>query len=139
MSKSRIASTAKVICYINGRAWAQATSFRWSSETPSKEICGIDSSEPFELAATRTKVTGTIGLIRLVGDGGAEGAGATVPFEYIPAGKYFTLMLVDRATDTTIFRADYCRASSQNWDAPLKGLVTGSLAFEALGWSNELG
>lgn len=138
MSKSRIASTAKVVLYINGRAYAQVTNFRWNSETPTREIAGIDSSEPYELAPTRTKVTGSIGLVRLVGDGGAEGAGATVPFEHIPAGRYFSLMLVDRSTDTTIFRADNCRASQQNWDVPMKGFITGSLAFEALAWSNEL-
>lgn len=139
MSQSRIASTAKVVLYINGRAYAQVTTFRWTCDTPTREIAGIDSSEPFELAPTRTKVTGTIGLVRLVGDGGIEGAGASVPFEYIASGKYFSLMLVDRATDTTLFRADNCRTSSQYWDVPQKGLITGSLTFEAISSSNELG
>jgi hypothetical protein len=139
MAQSRIASTAKVVLYINGRAWAQATSFRWTCDTPTKEITGIDSSEPYELAPTRSKVTGQVALLRLVGDGGAEGAGAMVPFESLPQGKYFTLMLVDRSTDTQLFRADYCRASSQYWDVPQKGLITGSLSFEAISCSNELG
>jgi hypothetical protein len=139
MPASRIASTAKVILYINGNAYAQAMSFRWSSDTPKKPLYGLDSSEPYELAPTVTKVSGQITLLRLVGDGGAEGAGATPSLPSIPAGKYFTLMLVDRATDTQLFRADHCTATSQGWDVPSKGLITGGLSFEALTWSNELG
>lgn len=137
MSRSRLVTGAKVALYINGRPYAQVTSFRWDSLTPAKPIYGIDSGEPYELAPTTTRIAGNVGMVRLIGDGGLEGPGITHHFGDVPRGKYFSLTLVERGTDTTIFRADRCTATSQSWDVPNKGMVQGQMAFEALDWSNE--
>lgn len=137
MAASRLLTGARVILYINGRPYAAVISFKWDSATPKKAIYGLDSGEPYELAPGQTKITGTITLLRTIGDGGAEGAGMVAEFSDVPREKYFTLALVERLTDTQIFRADQCSVTNQGWDIPSKGTVTGSLSFEALTWNNE--
>lgn len=137
MSRSPLATSAQVVLYVNGRSYAQVTGFNWSSVTPPKAIYGLDSGEPYELAPTITKVTGTVGLLRMVGDGGLEGAGIAPHLPDLPRGRYFSLALIHRGTDITIFRSDRCWVVSQSWDVPSKGRVSGSMTFEGFDWSNE--
>jgi hypothetical protein len=137
VSKSRLITAAKVVLYINGKPYALVTSFAWTSQTPKKAIYGLDSGEPYELAPGQTKCQGQIGLLRAVGEGGLEGIGVTPFFHDLPREKYFTLALVERGTDTQIFRADRCSIMSQAWNIPAKGMVTGTMTFEAMDWNNE--
>lgn len=137
MSQSRLALSASVTLYINGGAYAQVTDFRFDSATPKRAIMGLDSSEPYELAPTVTKITGSIGLVRIAGDGGLEGAGFVAQSSNILRERYFTLALVEHRTNTQFFRADKCSVTAQNWNSPSKGRISGSLNFEALDWSNE--
>lgn len=136
-SSSPILGGAKVILYINGLPYAAVTAFKWDSATPKKAIYGIDSADPYELAPTQNRITGMLMLLRIIGDGGAEGAGMVAQFPDVTLEKYFTLALVERSSDTQIFRADSCSVTSQSWDVPARGLVMGTLNFEALTWSNE--
>jgi hypothetical protein len=135
--RSRLAAGAKVILYVNGKPYAPVVSFRWDSTTVPHPIMGLDSGEPYELAPATTKITGNLMILRQIGDGGIEGAGLVPNFGDLPRGKYFTLALVDRVTDTTMFQASKCWIVSQSWDVPSKGLVTGSVSFEAIDWNNE--
>lgn len=137
MSRSRLITSAKVVLYVNGKPFAQVTDFRWDAATPPKAIYAVDSGEPYELAATQTKISGTVGLLRLIGDGGLEGAGVMPGLHDLPRNKYFSLALIERTTDTTIFRADKCWCVAQSWNVPSKGIVTGQMGFEAIDWSNE--
>lgn len=137
MAASRLLTAARVIAYVNGRPYAAVISVKFDSATPKKAAYGIDSGEPFELMPTTTKIGGTMMLLRTVGDGGPEGNGLVAEFSLVPREKYFTLALVDRLTDTLIFRADQCSVLNQSWDIPAKGLAMGSLSFEALTWNNE--
>lgn len=137
MSQSRLTLSAGVTLYINGRPYAQVTDFRFDSATPKKAIMGLDSSEPYELAPTTSKITGSIGLVRIAGDGGLEGAGIIAHSSNAIRERYFTLALVEHRTNTQLFRADRCSATAQSWNSPSKGRITGSLNFEALDWSNE--
>lgn len=137
MSKSRLISTAKLVCYINGTACGWVTSFRWDSATPRKPIMALDSSDPYELVVTTTKVGGTVGLVRPIGNGGLEGVGVVAQFHDLVREKYFTLTLVERSTDTVVFRSDYTVIQNQAWDAGEKGLLRGTFSFEGIFWTNE--
>lgn len=137
MARSRLITTAQVVLYVNGNPHSQVTDFRWDSSTPPKAIYGLDSGEPYELAPGVTKVNGNIGLLRVLGDGGLEGLGAIPQLHELPRGKYFALALIERTSDTQIFRADRCWVVAQSWSVPTKGRITGSASFEALDWSNE--
>lgn len=129
---------ASVILYVNNKPYGQVVGFRFSSQTPRDAILAIDSLDPFELAPTSTKCSGSIELIRTAGDGGAEGGGFTTDYERLSREKYFSVMLMERITNTVIFRADFCSVVSQQWDFRAKQMAHGSLEFEALDWNNEV-
>lgn len=137
MASSSLISAAKVVCYVNGLPYAQVTSFQWSVTPQRKAIYGLDSGEPYELAPVTTKVTGSMAVLRTQKDGGLEGAGITAPLEELTREKYFSLTLVERTTNTILFRADQCSVQSQAWTVSPKSLVSGTVSFEAINWSNE--
>jgi hypothetical protein len=137
MGKSLIITGARVVCYINGQKFGRVSSFRWDSATPRKAIYGLDSSEPYELAPLPSRITGSLTVYRTVGDGGLEGSGIVAQFADIPREKYFSLTLIERSSDTVVFRADDCAVTNQSWDVPSKGVMMGNFSFEALSWSNE--
>ena len=128
---------AHIMCYVNGKLYGRVSSFTWSSQTVHKPIYGIDSADPFELAAANTKITGSMSVYRLIGDGGAQGAAIVPKYEDMPRGRYFNVTLIDRSTDLILFQAKYCVLQSENWTIPSKGIITGQLQFEAIDWSNE--
>lgn len=138
MTRAKTIVSGGVVLYLNGKPFGRVTSFSYSSTSPRKEIYGLDSTEPFELMPTTTQCSGRIGLIRTVGDGGAEGAGMTVQYGDLPREKYFKLQLVERVSDTILFEANYCSVQSQSWAVGSKSAISGEVDFKALDWSNEL-
>ncbi len=138
MSQSRVVTGARVICYINGVRFGRVSDFKWDSATPRRAIHGIDSLEPYELAPMSTRCTGSLSLYRTAGDGGIEGPGIVASYQDIPREKYFSLTLIDRASNMVLFRADSCAVTNQSWGVAAKGVMTGSFSFEALSWSNEV-
>lgn len=137
MARSRVVASAKLILYVNGSRFTPVTSFDWRSDTPRRAIYGLDSASPYEVIPTQTRVTGTVGLVKILSDGGLEGAGIAARLEDISREKYFTMSLVDISTDTTVFSASQCSVTSQSWSAPAKGFVTGRFDFEGILWNNE--
>ncbi len=138
MSPPRILVGARVALYINGQAYGRVMGFQWTSTTAQKAVYALDSSFPYELAPGQTRIVGSLNVYRLAGDGGAEGANMTTQFTDVIRQNYFTLSLVDRATGQTLFQANHCALTSQSWSAPVRGFVTGSLAFESLLWESEV-
>lgn len=138
MTRAKTIVSAGVNCNLNGRPFGKVKSFQWNSDTPRRAQYGLDSSEPFELQTTTTRCTGRIVLYRTVGDGGAEGVAMATRYDELPREKYFTLQLVERASNTVIFEALFCSVTRQAWTVPEKGIVTGDVEFEALDWGNEL-
>lgn len=135
--RSKLLSSAKVLCYINGQLFGRVTSFRWTSGTPRKELHGIDSSEPYELAQTTTRIVGTLGLLRQSMDGGLQGPGVVAQFANLTREKYFTIALVDRTSDTVIFQSNECSVEEENWELNPKSLMSGTLTFKGITWDNE--
>ena len=134
----QIITGTDVLLYINGRRFSRVFSFDFDSSTPSKEIIGVDVTSVIELAPTISRCGGSIGLYRLRGDGGLEGAGISPPVQELPRGKYASIMLVDRITDTVIFSALNCHIEDQKWSIKTKSLMVGSAVFKALTWNNEV-
>ena len=138
MPRARVISGASVFVYINGRPFGRIREFSFRSMTPRRAIYGIDSMSPYELAPSQTKITGSMSIYRTVGDGGAEGAGITASIEDLSRERYFSIMLIDRGTDMVLFQADSCSLNGQSWSVPSRGIITGSLEFEALTWNNDV-
>ena len=132
-----LVSAARVVCYLNGRRAGTVTRFGHTSETPTHELGGLDSFDPFELAPTSTKVSGTVGLYRIAGLGGVEGMGLTAQYEALSRQKYATVQLLDRLTGAQLFAAHQCMLEVQRWDVSAKGIMEGSFSFRGISWSNE--
>lgn len=131
-------TSAHIVCYINGKLYGRVSSFSWDSQTIHKPIYGVDSADPFELAASSTRISGNMQIYRLMGDAGAQGAGIVPKYEDMPRGRYFNITLIDRATDLILFQAKYCILQAESWNVPSRGIITGQCHFEAIDWSNEL-
>lgn len=138
MARAKTIVSAGVVLYLNGKPYGRVIHFQWNSSTARKAQYGLDCMEPFELQPTITRCTGRIGIVRTIADAGIEGAAMAARYEELPREKYFTVQLVEKASDTVLFDATYCSVSQQSWSAPEKGKVTGEVEFEALDWSNEL-
>jgi hypothetical protein len=138
MARARVVTGAHVFLYINGKPYCRVSAFNWDSSTPSKPIEGIDEVEEIELAPTRARCSIMMSLYRLIGDGGIQGPGIAPPVENLPRGKYISMMLIDRVSDTVLFQADHCRVDRESWNAATKQLVTGSVQLRALSWNNEV-
>lgn len=134
---ARTLTGAHILVYINGKLYGRCNKFAWSSATPHKAIYGIDLPEPQELAPTSTHLSGAMSIYRTVTDGGAQGAGIVPRYVDIPRGRYFSITLLDRSTDTVVFQAGYCVCQDESWDIPMRGLITGNLRFEGIDWNNE--
>ncbi len=129
---------AATVLFINGKAYGAVSSFGWTSNTPHKEVNGIDDLSSQELIPTTAKVTGSVGLYRITGSGGLEGIGVTTQFDKMSSEKYFVLQLIDTRTDQIIFQARQCKVESQSWTSAARSLVTGTMTFQGLTWDNEV-
>ena len=137
MSRSLLAAGPKVVLYVNGTPMRACSGFTFSSDTPRGERYGLDSGQPYELTPGPTRAGGTINVYRLIGDGGAQGMGIVAQFSDLPRAKYLSLALVERHSGIILYRADRCSIVHEQWSAPAKGLMTGTIQFKSLDWSNE--
>jgi hypothetical protein len=138
MANAKTITGGHIVVYINSKLYGRCSNFSWDSQTAHKPIYGIDQADPFEFSVGQTKISGSMAVYRLSGDGGAQGAGLIPTYEDIPRGKYFNITLIDRSNDLILFQAKFCVLQSEGWSVPSKGIVTGSLRFEAIDWSNEV-
>lgn len=123
--------------FINGRIYPWAIAVRWSATTGSHAIGGIDQHTPFELAVGQTTIKGTMDVCRIRNTGGLEGSGIVPTEQNMLLGKYFSLALVDRLSDTVILQIDEAFVTDQNWQTQPRGLLTGAFSFEGIAWTNE--
>lgn len=136
MARSRLVVGAHVVCYVNNRMFGRVADIEWDSATPRKESRCVDTLKPAELMPEAVSVNGQMTIYRLHNDGGIEAAGMVATWADLPREKYFSLLILDRVTDTVIFRADECSVEHQSWKAQ-KGYVMGRIRFKGLDWSNE--
>ncbi len=136
--RSKILTGAHIVCYINGKVFARVFDIEITSSTPIDEIYGLDDMEPAELAVTRTHTAFTMRLFRTAGDGGIEGAGITPLNSNLPRGKYFSVSLIDKLSDKSIFECEFCTVEAQSWKVAVKQFVVGSVSCKGIGWANEV-
>jgi hypothetical protein len=136
MARSPLLTGAQVLCYINSRAFGRVADLGWTSDTPLEELRVVDVLEPVELIPQGVSVRGQLSIYRLRQDGGLQAAGMVATWADLTRQKYFSILVVDRVTDTVIFRADKCMVGSESWRFG-KGYVMGQVSFQGLGWSNE--
>ena len=129
--------SAQLLCYINGRFVGEITGIQLSQSTSHASRMGLDSLTPYALDPASAHVSGTVSVLRRHASGGLEGRGIVAPFRHIPIEKYFSMLLVDRATGKRFFQADFCKVTSQSWSMGARQRVEGSFSFDALDAANE--
>lgn len=137
MARSALTTAPKLRLLVNGKTYGRVSNFQWSADEPKRAIFGCDSMQAFELAPTTARVTGSMTIFKLSGDGGAEGAGMTVPFADLALAKYFSISVIEIGTGVVVFEALKCALTSQSWGIAARSYVTGNVNFEAIEFSNE--
>jgi hypothetical protein len=127
----------RVLVYINGKLFGKIVSFQWGSATPRKKIRTIDIPHPVELAATTVDMNWNMSVLRLIGDGGAQGAGIVAQQTLLSREKYFTILIIERTTNTTLFRADFCNTDNESWVIQAKDIMRGTINGSGITWVNE--
>lgn len=130
---NRVIPVAELVLYINGAPFGIVTAFSWQSNTPRKSIRCIDIAEPIELAVGPVSVSGNMAVVRLHGTT-LESMGVKAQLEDQSREKYISILVIDRATQMPIFKADSATITSQQWQAAARGIVQGNITFEALSW-----
>ncbi len=130
--------SADLIIYINNAPFGTATGFRYTVDEGQRPIYGIDRNTPFEIASGQVAVKGNIDVLRVRTEAGLEAVGIGIPENKVLLKRYFSMSIIDRATDTTILAIPEASCGNQNWQANAKGELTGSFAFEGLGYVHEL-
>lgn len=138
-----MASNSSIICgpqtvvYINGKPFAQVSSIDYSIASPYRVITGIDTLLPLDTAPQSLSCTGTMNLYMIRGRGGIEGEGMAATWEAATRGKYFSILVLDRATSSILFETRKNRALGQQWRLAAKSIVTGTVQFTGLFYSNN--
>lgn len=134
---------AGVVCYINAKLCGKIINFDYMAESPRRFVQTVDTLIPFEAVAGPTQVTGRFSMYRVRGDGGAEALGIIGP-QILASGesgianeKYFTIAIIDRLSDTTLFQSNYCSVISQSCSIN-RGQVIVNISFRALMYNNEV-
>jgi len=145
MAKALTLRGAATVLSLNGQKVGYVTAFSYDVDYGKRAIYGIDSPLPQELAPGPQRVTGTMAVVRISGSGGPEGGGLVAPQAFAMGGdgsgvlseKYIHILLTDRINGMTVFEAERATITRQSWSVSAKGLMTGSLAFEAFYHMNE--
>jgi len=131
-------SAPHVVCYMNGVMFGLIVGLpQWNIETAQREGRGIDSNTVQELIPGSFRVSGTFQVLRGRETGGLEGAGLVASGRAMLQQKYINIELVDRLTDTTLFKATRCAIDRQSWSVQPKGLVMGTFGFIGSDFENE--
>lgn len=138
MASGNIVVGAHCRVSINGQAYGRTIRARFRSSTPNRSVNTIDSWVPIEFVPQQTEFTGNLSVYRLHADGGVQATGIAPTYPDLTLGKYFSILVLDRFSDTVLFRSDRCVLLEEDWDIPTRGFVTGSLSFRGISWSNEV-
>ncbi len=130
--------SAHCVAFINGSRRGDVIDFSWISNTPKKEERGIDEVEAVELSPTTASVEFQMTVWWKKAGGGARNAGVVANNPNISLEKYFTVLIVDRQTQTIVFRADHCSMESEEPSIVGKGLVASKWRVKALSWNDAV-
>lgn len=134
---SKLVAGAHVLCFFNKRLMGQVTAVDWDQATPRVRRHGLDALAPYEISPVGSFVSGSVGLLRVHGDGALEGRGLVAPAQQIPKEKYACMLLIDRENGKKLLQIDHLAVGSQKWKVGAKGRLEGSFSFEGILATNE--
>lgn len=120
---------AAVKVKINGKTLSSIQSINWNIDYGTKQIYGIDSEFPQEIAMTKFSIKGNVSNVRLRFSEGLQGANAVPIISNMLGAKYNYIQILDRQSNKPLLEVDRAIISNQNYDVPTKGVVTFSFSF----------
>ncbi len=140
MSQAPAVAAGRTYLEVDGRVVAQAVAFSCSMDPGLYEEYGLDDVEPAELGYTVVRIRGSIGLVRRVGDGGADGLGLGAPSDLLTRKKYSSMSLVDVGLKRPVFSWEGAILfGNESWQMVAKGQMAGAVTFTATSkWLNEV-
>ncbi len=141
--KTSIITGPHVIVYVNGKPFAHAAAFSYEESKPQKPIYGVDTLLPLDMVPGPLSYSAQLQMYRMRKLGGIEGDGLAPSWAAATRGKYFSLMLIDRATQDVLFEGHKNVVTGQSWNVATKSIMTGSVNFTGLfyanGWESPTG
>lgn len=128
--------SSHIFIYINGVPFGRVASFNFEKATPRKAINVIDTPDNVEMIQTAYNVSGNMTIYKLHADGGIEAAGMVACQEDLTRERYFSILIIDRVTDTVIFESRQCSVEKQSWSLG-RGLIMGQISFSSLSGSGD--
>src|ERR1035437_124794 len=108
MAISNLVTSPHVIVLINSIPFARCSGLHYEIGSSHKELRGIDTLLPVELVPVGLSLHGTMQIFRLHQDGGIEAAGLIATWRKFTKSKYFSVLVLDRSTDSVLLQADRC-------------------------------
>lgn len=124
-----------VVLYVNGVLFSEAVSISATTTTTRQERRGIDSTEPYEISVSTTRVNGSVSCVPVRGRY-LESRGITVPFTDLSREQYFSIEILDRVTGETIWSAFRCQSDHQHFSVAAKSMATLEWSFTGIEASN---
>lgn len=137
MSTSNLVTTPHCVALINSVPFARCSGLTYDVSSPRREVHGIDVLPPVELIPTSLSIHGTVQMYKIHGDGGNEASGLVATWNSMTREKYFSLLVLDRVTDTVLVQVDKCVVTNQSWVIQPKSFVIGTVAFSGFDYSND--
>mgnify|MGYP000934397012 FL=1 len=137
MPRPKRITAPRLLIYINSRLWGVVTSFTMRSATPRRKVKTIDVMHAQELMPTTYDVSFTMGIIRVGGDGGIQGAGLIARQQHLAREKYFSILVRDRLLDLPFFASEMNSVEDESWSVNAKGLLEGTVMCTGVVWTNE--
>lgn len=132
MAQSVVLKGAECKVYISGKIYSEVKSLRYTIDYGSKEIYGIDSQFPQEIAPGRVSVQGTISGVRVRLTGGLQGYEARVRINELLKSPYTSLRIKDRKSDTDLLWLPQMTVINETITIPAKGIVELSFTFKGI-------
>jgi hypothetical protein len=135
-TSSTIIVGAQCVVYLNGKPFAHSSGIQYQVNSPHKAIYGIDTLLPLDMVPGQLGYTASMTMYRMRQMGGIEGDGLCPSWDAATRGKYFSLILVDRASSDILFEGQKNIVTQQAWSVFTKQIVTGSVTFTGLFYDN---
>jgi len=133
---AKYASGARCKIKVNGKLVGFAFGVSWHVETSVTEVRTIDEYNAWELAPKHVKVSGTLSLLHIPGEGPSASLHQSNVLNFLQQ-KYITIEVRDQQTDNLLFFTNKAMVTSrvENLRAEQLGDIT--LTWQAVGWKDE--
>jgi hypothetical protein len=132
VSQPTVLKGAECKIYIGGKLYNEAQQISYTIDYSEKEIYGIDSIFPQEIATTRVSVQGTVSGVRVKLSGGLQGKDITTRINQKLFAPYVSVEIRERFSETKILFIPQCKVVSESMQVMGKGIVKLNFTFKGI-------